>query len=99
MATYVTQCSALPAEQPIAINAIDATTNELVSGDDPTALAGKGAYLIVISDENGWLHVDRDSSIKAASKKTHRILANQSHSFGGISGGLGIYYVSFFVDA
>lgn len=74
----------------------DAVVYTLTSGQNGTALTGTGDTIMVSSDAAGWVHVSTGANTdKAASGKTHRILANSQRMIGGVMKGM---FISFFAE-
>lgn len=96
MATYAVQGNGAPTGSVVAMAATGCVVYTLTSAADPTELTGAGDYLVVSSDTAGWLHVSSSSSTKAASTRTHRVMANLPVTLGGVRKGL---YVSFLADS
>jgi hypothetical protein len=96
MATFIIQGIWAPTSRPMCMHAVDAVAYELTSAANGTALTGSGDVLVVQSSTSGWLHVSTTvDTDKAASLKTHRIIADQVYPIGGVGKG---QFVSFLAD-
>lgn len=96
MATYVEQGFASPDAGMTALSHSGVVVYSLTSAADGTELTGTGDVLIINSDAAGWFHVSiTDGTDKAASTKTHRVLANLPREIGGVMKGR---FISFLAD-
>jgi hypothetical protein len=97
MATFVEQGHYAPTFEKQVFSAIGAVVYTLTSGANGTALTGSGDVMVVTSSEAGWIHVSTTvNTDKAATVKTHRVLANIPRQIGGVMKG---NFVSFFAEA
>lgn len=94
MATYVEQGRTTNDD---ALSFSGVVVYSLTSAADGTVLTGTGDALVVSSDAAGWLHVSTTANTdKAASTKTHRVIANNQRQIGGVMKGM---FISFLADA
>lgn len=99
MTTNVVQGHIQPLPYGIVMGATGAVAYDLTSAADGTELTGTGDALVISSSAAGWLHVASHSdgaSVKAADKKTHRVLANVPLTLGAVLKGM---YISFLADS
>lgn len=97
MATYAVQGRWAPSASPMLMHHAGTVRYTLTSAADGTALTGTGDLICIYSDVSGWFHVSTtDGTDKAASTKSHRILADVVNPLGGVEKGM---YISFLADA
>lgn len=97
MATYVEQGLIAPTVAGTVFQFSPTVVYSLTSAANGTELTGSGDTLVINSDAAGWLHVSTtEATDKAASAKTHRILADVPRDIGGVAKGM---FVSFLADS
>ena len=97
MATFVEQGTYAPTREKQVLSHAGVVVYTLVSGENGDELTGSGDVLVINSSSAGWIHVSTTvATDKAATVKTHRILADLPLTIGGVMKGM---FVSFFAEA
>lgn len=96
MTAYVEQVTYAPTNEKQVAGYHGAAVYDLTSGANGTELTGTGSVCVISSDATGWFHVsDTVNTDKAASTKTHRVVANVPRVIGGVRKGM---FISFLDD-